>query len=62
MAMIVVGIFVVFGGRHVSAAPPDFAAIDDILGGRRVMLPVDDLVITSSVGSGQSNPVNNLIL
>jgi hypothetical protein len=61
MAMIVVGIFVVFGGQNVSSAPPDFAAIDDILGGRRIMLPVDDLVMTSFNGQSD-NSVNNLIL
>jgi hypothetical protein len=42
---------------------PDFTNVSDILGGRRRLLPVDDLVVTSSVrGGNTSGPVRNLVL
>jgi hypothetical protein len=39
---------------------PDFSNVSDVLQGRRRLLPVDDLIVTSPTGSGGA--VNNVVL
>src|SRR5687768_13301895 len=39
---------------------PDFTNVSDVLQGRRRLLPIDDLIVTSPTGS--AGAVNNLVL